>query len=74
MKAIAVFLLFVGMFLVIQGYYSQSVTQQCPVPQVQVKYIPRSEYDEMMSPDGNKIEKQFKGMFEDIDPLMGRNR
>lgn len=74
MKAIAVFLLFVGMFLVIQGYYSQSVTQQCPAPQVQVKYIPRSEYDEMMSPDGNQIAKQFKGMFEDIDPIMGRKQ
>ena len=43
MKAIAVFLLFIGMFLVVQGYYQQ--TAACPAPKVEVKYIPKSLYD-----------------------------
>ena len=69
MKAIAVLLLFMGMFMVVQGYYAQK--QACPAPPpVQIKYIPRSAYDEMLAPDGSQIEKQFKGMFEDVDPLI----
>jgi len=72
MKAIAIFLLFIGMFLVVQGYYSQSTA--CPPQKVQVKYIPRSLYDEQLSDDpASMVSTQFKSMFEDIDPLMGRN-
>lgn len=66
MKAIAVFLLFVGMFLVVQGYYSQKTA--CPPPKVEVKYIPQTLYEEQLSKDGPTIAKQFKGMFEDIQP------
>ena len=73
MKAIAVFLLFIGMFLVVQGYYSKKTT--CPPPEVQVKYIPRSLYDEQLSDDqSSMVSKQFKGMFEDIDPLLAGQR
>lgn len=72
MKAIAVFLLFIGMFMVVQGYYSQATT--CPPERVQVKYIYRSLYDEQLPPDSKNaddrsVTKQFKSMFEDIDPL-----
>lgn len=67
MKGIAVFILFVGMFLVVQGYYSK--TTACPLPQVQVKYIPMSLYEEQLSNDPEKsISRQFKGMFEDTNP------
>ncbi len=73
MKAIAIFLLFVGMFLVVQGYYSKKSI--CPPQEVQVKFIPRSLYDEQLSDDpSNMVSKQFKGMFEDIDPLSGGQR
>ena len=73
MKAIAVFLLFIGMFLVVQGYYTKKTV--CPVPEVQVKYIPRSLYDEQLSDDpSSMVSTQFKGMFEDIDPLTAGQR
>jgi len=65
MKAIAVFLLFIGMFLVVQGYYQQS--SKCPAPKVEVKYIPRSLYDEQLS-DEQKLQVQFKSLFEDVTP------
>lgn len=67
MKAIAVFFLFLGMFLVVQGYYAQ--TTACPKPTVQYKYIPQYLYEEQLSKDSEKsISRQFKGMFEDTNP------
>lgn len=64
MKAISVFLLFVGMFLVVQGYYANAT--KCPEPKVEVKYIPRTLYEEQLQEP--TVAKQFKGMFEDIQP------
>lgn len=67
MKAVAVFLLFIGMFLVVQAYYSQ--TTKCPAPRVEVKYIPLSLYEEQLAADPKRsISQQFKGMFEDANP------
>ena len=67
MKAIAVFLLFIGMFMVVQGYYTKN--QECPPPIVQIKYIPMSLYEEQLSADPKmSLTQQFKGMFEDINP------
>jgi len=63
MKAIAVFVLFLGMFLVVQGYYRQVTS--CPPPKVEVKYIPWSLYEEQLS-DKQKLQVHFKSMFEDI--------
>lgn len=64
MKAISVFLLFLGMFMVVQGYYQQKTT--CPPPKVEVKYIPKTLYDEQLNEP--TVAKHFKGMFEDIQP------
>ena len=64
MKAISVFLLFVGMFLIVQGYYSQKAA--CPSPKVNVKYIPATLYDEQLSEP--TVAKHFKTMFEDVQP------
>ena len=63
MKAIAVFILFIGMFLVVQGYYDK--VKKCPKPKVEVKYIPFSLYHEQLS-DSQKLQQHFKSMFEDI--------
>jgi hypothetical protein len=72
MKAIAVFLLFIGMFLVVQGYYQQQT--KCQEPTVQIKYVPQSVYEEQLGAknNGSAISKQFKGMFEDINPWSAR--
>ena len=70
MKSIAVLLLFIGMFLVVQGYYSQ--IDSCPAPSVQVKYVPRSIYDDQLSVESeNIISKQFGSLFEGIQPWPG---
>lgn len=65
MKAIALFFLFIGVFLVIQGYYSQKTT--CEPPKEIIKYVPLSVYEDQLS--GNeRISQQFKSMFEDTSP------
>lgn len=65
MNAIAVFLLFVGMFLIVQGYYDRK--SECPAPKVEIKYIPRSLYEEQLSPE-QSVSQQFRSMFEDTSP------
>lgn len=66
MNAIAVFLLFVGMFLMVQGYYAR--TSECPKPKVEVKFVPRSVYEDQLSPE-NSVSRQFSSMFENTTPF-----
>jgi len=66
MRAVAVFLLFVGMFMVLQGYYAHEA-ESCPAPTVQIKYVPLSVYEDQLGAD-EKVGQQFKSMFEDIQP------
>lgn len=63
MKAIAIFLLFIGSLLIIQGYYSNKKTDQ--KEKVLIKYIPRSIYEDQLSPQQNLI-SFYRSMFEDI--------
>jgi hypothetical protein len=63
MKAIAIFLLFIGSILVIQGYYNNKSV--CKKDKVIVKYIPRSIYEEQLKPE-ESLQTFYKGMFEDI--------
>jgi hypothetical protein len=66
MKALAILLLFIGMVLVIKGYYSNKY-KKLEEPKVIIKYIPRSEYDEQMSPQ-EKLDDYYKGLFEKTQP------
>jgi hypothetical protein len=68
MKAIAVFLLFLGMILIVKGYYSNKYKKMAK-PKVIVKYIPRSFYEEQMT-DDEKLGEYYKSMFEDTQPNM----
>jgi len=68
MKAIAVFFLFLGMLLIIKGYYSNKY-KKLSQPKVVVKYIPRSEYEAQMS-DDLRLADFYKGMFESVQPNM----
>ena len=63
MKAIAVFLLFIGSIMIIQGYYNNKSV--CKKDKVIVKYIPRSVYEEQLKPE-ESLQTFYKGMFEDI--------
>lgn len=61
MKSIAIFLLFIGTVLIIQGYYSNLAF--CPKPKTIVKYIPRTLYEEQLSENQN-LDSYYKSMFE----------
>jgi hypothetical protein len=61
MKSFAIFLLFVGTVLVLQGYYSQQ--NECQKPKTVLKYVPRTFYEEQHSGDNN-IDEYYKGIFE----------
>ena len=63
MKAVAVLILFIGMFLILQGYYIQRPNPE-NVPTVQIKFVPRTIYDEQWSTE-DPVSKHFKGMFDD---------
>ena len=66
MKSIAIFILFLGLILIIKGYYSKKY-KKITEPKVIIKYIPRSEYDEQMSPQ-EKLDDFYKGLFEKTQP------
>jgi len=63
MKSFAIFLLFVGTILVLQGYYSQKYT--CPKPKTVIKYVPRTFYEDQM--DDTNIDQYYKNIFEEDD-------
>jgi hypothetical protein len=63
MKAIAIFILFIGCLLIIQGYYSNK--KICKKDKVIIKYVPRSVYEEQMKP-AESLQTFYKGMFDDI--------
>jgi hypothetical protein len=65
MNAIAIFLLFVGTVLLLQGYYDN--THTCPPPKVEIKYIPLTLYEEQLSPE-QSVSNQFRSMFEATNP------
>ncbi len=66
MKTVAIFILFLGMILIIKGYYSKKYEKMLK-PEVIIKYIPRSEYEEQLSPS-EKLGEFYKGMFENTQP------
>jgi hypothetical protein len=63
MKAIAIFLLFIGSIMIIQGYYNNKSI--CKKDKVVVKYVPRSVYEEQLKPE-ESLQTFYKSMFEDI--------
>jgi hypothetical protein len=63
MKAIAIFLLFIGSIMIIQGYYNNKSV--CKKDKVIVKYIPRSVYEEQLKPE-ESLQTFYRGMFEDV--------
>lgn len=63
MKNILLFVFIIGTFMVLFGYTKSY--QKCPEPQIEYRYIPRSFYDEQMSPPN--IFKSFNGLFNNKD-------
>jgi hypothetical protein len=67
MKAIAVLFLFIGMFMILQGYYSQQQNVQ-QESKIQIKFVPRTIYEEQLS-DEDRVSLHFKSMFDDTQVI-----
>lgn len=61
MKSFAIFLLFIGTILVIQGYYSQSYDPS-KFQKTHIKYVPRSHYEDQLGEEN--IDQYYKGIFD----------
>lgn len=64
MNSIALLLFFIGIISIIIGYTKSQKT--CPPTKIQYRFIPRSFYEEQLSPDN--ITDQFKDMFNNESP------
>ena len=59
MNSLPLLFLMLGMFFILVGYYKYNKT--CPPPKIEYRYIPRTFYNEQMSP-GN-VQQNFHDMF-----------
>jgi len=66
MNAIAIFLLFFGIILIVNGYYKQKYNN-CNKGKTIVKYIPRTLYEEQLS-DSEKLNSFYSSIFEKTQP------
>jgi hypothetical protein len=66
MKAIAIFLLFIGSVLIIKSYYEFKYSN-IDKPKTIIKYIPISQYEETLT-DSESLATFYKGMFELTQP------
>ena len=66
MKAIALFLLFIGSILIIKSYYEYKYSNM-DKPKKVIKYIPISQYEETLT-DSESLAQFYKGMFELTQP------
>ena len=64
MNSLVLLLFLIGIILITIGYTKS--TDNCPVPKIQYKFIPRSSYEEQFST--NNISANFKDMFSKSSP------
>lgn len=62
MKHLAIFLLFIGMFLIVHSIYEEKIKRIKQKKKIEYRFIPRTLYEEQMSPDNiptKKLDKLF---------------
>ena len=64
MNSLVLLLFLIGVILVTIGYTKSN--NNCPLPKIQYKFIPRSLYEEQFSP--NNTSSKFKNMFNESSP------
>ena len=60
MKSISILLLFIGLFLIINGYYKK--IHKCEPTKIEYRYIPRNFYEEQNSE--TNLKSLYKDLFE----------
>jgi hypothetical protein len=73
MKSIAMFLLFLGIILIINGIYEQKFESLKKNVKIEYRFIPRTYYEEQLSQNAD-VTSNYKNMFQgEIDPWFDRN-
>jgi len=61
MKSFIVLVLFIGIFLIVNGVYEQKLLAATSKKQIEYRFVPRTFYDEQIEPDlMNKVSGMFK--------------
>jgi hypothetical protein len=71
MKSIAMFLLFVGILLIVNGIYEQKYQSLKKNVKVEYRFIPRTFYEEQLAENSN-VTSNFKNMFDTESPWFER--
>lgn len=66
MQSIAFFILFIGVFLVVDGVYQERLRNAEKTSRVEYRFIPRTYYEEQLS--NGTVTDKMKSMFEDESP------
>ncbi len=67
MKSIAIFILFLGVILIIKGYYENKYSKNEIPNKTIIKYLPISQYEETLT-NSEQLAQFYKGMFELTQP------
>lgn len=67
MKSIAIFILFLGVILIIKGYYENKYSKNEIPHKTIIKYLPISQYEETLT-NSEQLAQFYKGMFELTQP------
>ena len=70
MKTVVILILFVGMFLIIQGVFEEKLKAVEGNKQVVYKFIPRTYYEEQLE---NDLTSKVSPMFNKVGPWFDRN-
>jgi hypothetical protein len=71
MKSFIILLLFIGMFMIVQGVYEQKYQNMQKLVRTEYRFIPRTLYDEVLTK--NDLNALYKNYFDSPDPWHERN-
>lgn len=70
MNIIVIFLLFIGLFLVMQGIYEEKIKTIEQTKKIEYKFIPRTYYEEQLA--DSQLTSQVESMFNYDSPWSNR--
>ena len=71
MRSIIVLLLFIAMFLIVDGIYKQKMKTVQRLVRTEYRFVPRTLYDEILN--SNNVHAAMKNHFDTPDPWYSRN-
>lgn len=72
MKIVLILTLFIGLFFVVHGVYEQKLKAAESNKKVEVKYVPRSYYDEQIA--GAEVMSMYASIFDKASPWLDREK